>query len=476
MPIPFATRCRHCDAFADIDRLAARRGIGGDCAACGQPLLLPLDAALTGISPNAWEHPRDRLTLNALRALPGLPALIQTVGGWLADSNIRLRFLQSAVKVGPKQFPALHERMRFVARRLDLGFEPDLFVAQSPTVNAFAAGLDKPIICVQSGLLEMLDADGVTAVLAHEAAHIKSGHMLYRVTATALLLMLSRLGFVAKALNLAQLPLMVALLDWYRCSELSADRAELVATGHFDVPLRAILRMAGGGKVLGEEPDAEGFLEQARSLQDIADDNMLHRLYLLLQSYDRTHPFPVYRARELDAFSQSDDFIRILEGRYPRIGTPAALVIEEPSIRARPADPAPPRPVSIPPLGKPAEPFVSPSGEAEGTSGESSEDAWGRLANLGREFSRSLGGVGRDVAGRFNAWLGPKASGVTAAGDEGGERGEGSGEAGSKTAAPASSAEDKKATDAASPADSPAPPAEFSTTESDKAPPADKNP
>ena len=65
-------------------------------------------------------------------------------------------------------------------------------------------------------------------LLGHELGHVMSGHALYR-TVTLLILWLGfqNLPFLA---GLALLPIKLALLEWYRKSELSSDRAGLLAS------------------------------------------------------------------------------------------------------------------------------------------------------------------------------------------------------------------------------------------------------
>lgn len=53
---------------------------------------------------------------------------------------------------------------------------PRLFIASDPSPNAFAAGRDpnQALICVNQGLLDVLDDQELYGVLAHEMAHIKN--------------------------------------------------------------------------------------------------------------------------------------------------------------------------------------------------------------------------------------------------------------------------------------------------------------
>lgn len=53
---------------------------------------------------------------------------------------------------------------------------PRLYISPDPAPNAFAAGRSKKqaLVCVNAGLLELLDKDELEAVIAHEMAHIRN--------------------------------------------------------------------------------------------------------------------------------------------------------------------------------------------------------------------------------------------------------------------------------------------------------------
>ncbi len=62
------------------------------------------------------------------------------------------------------------------------------------------------------------------------------------------------------------LPVRLAFLEWYRKSELSADRAGLLGSQDVAATMRLFMKMAGGGNVANIRPgdlNLEPFLEQA---------------------------------------------------------------------------------------------------------------------------------------------------------------------------------------------------------------------
>jgi Zn-dependent protease with chaperone function/uncharacterized protein YjbJ (UPF0337 family) len=274
--------------------------------------LIPTRKSLGDIAPAAWEHPADRIALQALRALPGFDEVVKKLVGYLGERGIRLLFQANAVRVGPTQLARLNSIYGEVLRSLDCQARPDLFVSQAPFVNAGAYGMDRPFIVLHSATLELLDDEEVGFVLGHELGHVMSGHALYH---TLLILVLNvGLGALPTVAELARLPLRLTLLEWYRKSELSCDRAGLLAIQNPPSSLRSLLKLAGGGR--GHELNLEAFLEQAREYEE--GTGLADRVFKILNTAGESHPFHTLRAAELDGWIRSGEYDRILNGEYRR--------------------------------------------------------------------------------------------------------------------------------------------------------------
>src|SRR6266516_4746371 len=270
---------------------------------------------LTQIASVSWEHPADRAALQSLRSVPGFDLVVKKIYGFIGERGIRLLFQADAVRVGPKQFPRLNELYTDVTTTLDWEPRPDLFVSQTPFVNAGAYGMDKPFIVINSGALKLLDDDEMRTLLGHELGHVMSGHALY-VTILILNFSFSTLPFLA---GIALLPIRIALLQWFRKSELSSDRAGLLAAQDANAAMRMYLKMAGGGDM--KQMDLNAFLEQAKEYEE--SGGPLDRIFQILNTLERTHPFNTLRAAELQRWIEAGQYERILNGEYTRRGPDA---------------------------------------------------------------------------------------------------------------------------------------------------------
>ena len=266
---------------------------------------------LTEISPQAWEHPADRAALNALRKIPGFDLALRKIFGMFGERAIRLAFKANAVRVSEKQYAWIHERTLRVCEIMDLKEIPEVYVSQTPLVNAGAVGMSDPFIVLNSSMLEVLDQDEVEAVLAHEVGHILSGHVLYR---TLLLLIMQLAMFRYPIAGLALLPILWALLEWYRKSELSCDRAALLAVQDKEIVMSSLMKLAGGTR--GETLDLDEFIAQSEEYREGGD--LLDSVYKVLNVIGATHPFSVVRVAELRDWIDTGAYDRIMTGDYPR--------------------------------------------------------------------------------------------------------------------------------------------------------------
>ena len=279
------------------------------------------------ISPRSWEHPADRAALQALRAIPIFDEVLRKLFGFFGEKPIRLAFQANAVRVSERQFGHIHGLYREVLKTLDAPKDYPLFVSQTPLVNAGAYGMDEPFVILNSGTLQLLDDDELQYVMAHEVGHILSGHVLYR-TMMVILIQLAARGF--PLVGLAARAVLVGLLEWYRKSELSSDRAGLLGVQEPKVVFRAMLKMAGGGKP--PETSVTAFLEQAeayRESEDIADS-----VFKVLNLLGATHPFYVLRVSELRSWIEKGEYDRILRGEYSRRGDAEPAYFEDLSAAA----------------------------------------------------------------------------------------------------------------------------------------------
>ncbi|SHJ11078.1 Zn-dependent protease with chaperone function [Tessaracoccus bendigoensis DSM 12906] len=285
---------------------------------------------LKGISSRAWEHPADRGALVALRKLQGFDTILRKFSAFMSERAIRMHLLGSAVRVSERQFPRMNQLYAEAATVLDVQELPELYVVASPVFNAMTIGIDKPKIVVNSALVDLLDDDELRFVLGHELGHALSGHALYRTLLQYILTFGMTLASVPFG-GIGLIALRSALSEWSRKSELSSDRAGLLATQDVQAAIRVNMKLASGGHLA--DLDQTEFLSQAHDYQDTEDlRDSIAKLILVDAS---THPMNVVRASEIRKWVDSGAYARILSGEYPRRdGDRDAKISEEASAAA----------------------------------------------------------------------------------------------------------------------------------------------
>ncbi|MET8682111.1 M48 family metallopeptidase [Streptomyces sp. NPDC004647] len=266
-----------------------------------------------GISSRAYEHPADRSALIALRRLSGFDTVFKALSGLLPERSLRLLFLSDSVRVGEQQFAHLNTMLRDACYILDLEKVPPMYVTQDPQPNAMCIGLDEPVIVVTTGLVELLDEEEMRAAVGHEVGHALSGHSVYRTILLFLTGIALKVAWIPLG-NIAVMGIVTALREWFRKSELSADRAGLLVGQDLQASMRGLMKIAGGNHL--HEMNVDAFLEQAEEYE--AGGDLRDSVLKIMNVLPRSHPFTTVRAAELKKWAAGRDYQRIMDGHYPR--------------------------------------------------------------------------------------------------------------------------------------------------------------
>src|SRR5579859_8099082 len=130
-----------------------------------------------------------------------LALVMNGVAYWYSD---RLALASAgAQEVGPAQAPMLHRLADRLASQYGVP-KPRVYLSPDPSPNAFATGRNPShaAICVNQGLLQILDEEELYGVLAHEFGHVRNRDILISSVVAGLA------GAITLAANVAQWGLM----------------------------------------------------------------------------------------------------------------------------------------------------------------------------------------------------------------------------------------------------------------------------
>lgn len=278
-----------------------------------------------GISAASFVADTDRIALESLKKIPLLPTIIQKfyevgIDRWLYCYNMSM-----SVRCGPNQYKTLYDILRESCEVLDMP-EPELYITSNPFPNAWTGGVERPYITLRSSIVDTLTDEQLYHLMGHELGHIKAGHVLYRSVARVLMPLLEMVGRRTFGLgDVASIGLVLALYEWYRQAEITADRAGLLVSQSLDVSIDANVNLTAGPNRLSHEMSRDAFMDQARAYQDAGPLDAAGKiLFFLLMSSTYTHPMPVHRTQELERWFLSGAYDKILSGDYIREETKKA--------------------------------------------------------------------------------------------------------------------------------------------------------
>jgi Zn-dependent protease with chaperone function len=211
------------------------------------------------------------------------------------------------VRLGENQLGDVWRDHAIAYATLDVEPVPDLYLMQFPIANALTVGAGRPVVVINSELLQLLDAQQLRGVLGHEAGHVLSDHVLYR-TALVILMRLTALPGVPLPL----FPLRAALLEWFRAAELSCDRAAALVIRDPLAICRTLMVIAAGAEA--SNLDLDVFMKQGQDYREKASP--FDRFSRLLSDLNLTHPMSVQRVHELTQWVKGGEYDRIVGGAY----------------------------------------------------------------------------------------------------------------------------------------------------------------
>ena len=259
-----------------------------------------------------YAYPPDRDAIEMIKATGVVPYLVKNLALGKLEKDLLARLSREARIV---EYPDPVETLvRHCAVLLCVDVLPGIFMIENGQPNAFTFGsAQRPFVVVNSGALKHLAPRELTAVLAHELAHVKSGHMLYHTVAEILG---GGIGVSASFLGLSiiTLPVRLALLSWHRESEVTADRGSLLVVKDIAVVESFMTKLAvwssrgmSSLNPLGIENDKVGMLESVSELF-------------------RTHPLYSSRFKLARDFFESEQFHKASLKIKARLGSLRALI------------------------------------------------------------------------------------------------------------------------------------------------------
>jgi len=276
---------------------------------------------LKGLKASEYEHKWDRDGIKLMESQSTFGDLVKKYNVLAYEATEIVRLTGSNYQVTKDNLPHVHNALEEVCEVL--GVDTPLLYIESGGINASTIGTETPIICLYSGCLSLLSHDELLFILGHEVGHIKSRHFQYHTMARAMAnigegivslassaanLFAPGMGKVVElAANASGLTLEGTLMAWRRMSELTADRAGLLACQNPDAAFTTLTKMAGYPLKYYNSISPKDILKQARAFVKL-DNDPYNQFVKFEEIFDSSHPWPIMRARELDRWNASGSY------------------------------------------------------------------------------------------------------------------------------------------------------------------------
>lgn len=262
---------------------------------------------LYGLDHRAYEHPFDRKALIALESTPGLSKTAKFLTRNTIEKYYTIQCTGSNLKVTKASYPRIYDYLEYACHILDMKDIPDLYIQWGYDINACTIGSEKPIIILNSGLIDLCDENEILFIIGHECGHIKSNHMLYHMMAQLVTQLIDRIPLG----TYVSFPIQFALYYWSRMSEFTSDRAGWLCCQNLSAVVRSFVKMAGLPINEYRNIDIKAFLAQASNFQMLDYEN-LNKVIKVLSIADSTHPWTVMRGSELIRWINSGEGKNVL--------------------------------------------------------------------------------------------------------------------------------------------------------------------
>jgi Zn-dependent protease with chaperone function len=227
----------------------------------------------------------------SLKISPIIAIVIVAISAfWIKVRQSQL--IGSGVKVSEHQLPEVYQAAKIASERLSMKM-PDVFVVQSPIINAYATGFldDRKTVVLHSALVEAMNNDEIISILGHEFSHIKCHHTNWLVLTNS-------------TENVAKIPIISEIIGfvfklWSRKGEYTCDHGGLIACRNLQASISALVKVAVG-KELFSKINLDVLLAQKEEI-DTSDFSKISEAF-------ETHPYLINRIHELKKFSESEAY------------------------------------------------------------------------------------------------------------------------------------------------------------------------
>lgn len=212
------------------------------------------------INPSNFQHPIDKKTTQLIMGQDAFKKALQFISKNSLERQLACIYRSSMAKLTPETAPHIFKMLEEACEMFGVDLMPEVYIQRIYSTEISMLGIETPMILLSTELLKQLDEQMLWGLLASEVSEIRNGF--------------NEIRFVEWICNSTGLlpititkPLNVLFQNWHKYLRYTYDRANLIATGDFNVTMCSILAGEAPMYVLKkmnfEDPECE-YMKQSR--------------------------------------------------------------------------------------------------------------------------------------------------------------------------------------------------------------------
>lgn len=219
---------------------------------------------------------QDGQAMAKLQKISALHAAVRFASDRVGRPWIESTF--NGIRLGPRQLGDVWKQAVVAARILGLNKMPDVYLSGDNQWNTYTFGSDSSaFVILGTALVNNFQNDELLFVLAREMGHCRAGHALWKTVTRFLNGATNRSGVFSNGILSAISPtkliegaIDIPLMGWQRQSDVTADRAGLLAVGDETLARRVLLAWSIKSNRLLKQVNIEEWMKQ----EDASDDQL----------------------------------------------------------------------------------------------------------------------------------------------------------------------------------------------------------
>lgn len=266
-----------------------------------------------GIAPEAYQWAEDGRAMATLRSITPLKMAAETVSEKVGRKWIESTF--NGMRLSEKQLPEIYFQAVRAAQIMGLEKMPDIYISGNLMWDCRTYGSDNDSFVIMGSILATnFRGPELLFLFAREMGHCRSGHALWKTVIQFLVGeqgqrrgmmrggLFSELGKFLSPTALIEGTIEIPLMAWARQSEITADRAGMLAVGNEEIVRKVLLSWSLKSPILYRQINVEAWLEQQES--DLDDMTKLSELMT------SSTPYITRRLKLIAQFAKSPELNR----------------------------------------------------------------------------------------------------------------------------------------------------------------------